>query len=111
MIIINRCFIIGKINTNLEYKFIINNKNTAVILFNVELHNKSIVKIKGYNNIADWCYKELKKGSSILIEGYLNKKMEVIILSVCHWGRSLLTILLIKVHYILYYKQFVPNSD
>ena len=72
---------------------------------------KSIVKIKGYNNIADWCYKELKKGNSILIEGYLNKKMEVIILSVCHWGRSLLTTLLIKVHYILYYKQFVPNLD
>lgn len=27
--------------------------------------------------------------------------MEVIIISVCHWGRSLLTTLLITVHYIL----------
>lgn len=54
-------------------------KNTnAVITFEVELNNKSKIKVIGYNKIADKCYKELEKEDTIWIEGRIEEKQIVI---------------------------------
>ena len=34
-------------------------------------------KIKGYNEIADYCYRNLKIGDNIYIQGRLNNMMEI----------------------------------
>lgn len=75
----NVVFVQGKIISDIEFKFIINNKNKAIAIFEMELLNKSIVKIKAYNELADYCYYKLNKGNMILIEGYLNSNLEIII--------------------------------
>ena len=75
----NLCFIIGKIISDIEFKFIINSKNISVVIFKIQLSNNSIIKIKGYNEIADWCYQRVAKGNIVGIYGELNNNMEVII--------------------------------
>ena len=74
----NICFIKGKIITKPEYKFIKQKKTNAVITFEVELNNKSKIKVIGYNKIADKCYKELEKEDTIWIEGRIEEKQIVI---------------------------------
>ena len=46
--------------------------------FEVELNNKSKIKVIGYNKIADKCYKELEKEDTIWIEGRIEEKQIVI---------------------------------
>ena len=75
----NLCFIMGKIISDIEFKFIIKSKNISVIMFEIELSNKSIIKVKGYNEIADFCYQKLVKNDIVIIYGNLNNNMEVVI--------------------------------
>ena len=42
-----------------------------------KLENKSTIEIKAYNEIADKCYKTLKKGNTVFIQGKINSKMEI----------------------------------
>lgn len=75
----NIVFVEGKIITDIEFNFIINSENVSIAIFEVELLNKSIVQIKAYNEVADYCYSKLNNGDIIFIEGYLNSNMEIII--------------------------------
>ena len=34
-------------------------------------------KVKGYNNIADFCYRKLNKNDKIFINGKINSNMEI----------------------------------
>ena len=75
----NICFLIGKICGEIQLEFIINSKNTSIAMFDVELLNGSIIKVKGYNEIADYCYSKLDKNQTVAIEGRINSKSEIII--------------------------------
>ena len=75
----NLCFVIGKIISDIEFKFIVNSKNISVALFEMQLSNNSIITVKGYNEIADFCYQKLVKNDIAIIYGSLNNNMEVII--------------------------------
>ena len=75
----NIIFVQGKIIDDIEFKFIINNKNNSIAFFKLKLLNKSIVKVKAYNELADYCYSKLNKGDIIFVEGYFNSDMEIII--------------------------------
>ena len=74
----NICIVYGKIVSEIEFKFIINvKKYYSIAIFQIELNNKSIVTAKGYNEIADWCYRNLKIKNYCIIEGYIDSKIEV----------------------------------
>ena len=75
----NICILIGKICSNVQFDFILNGKNISIVRFNLKLSNGSIIKIKGYNEMADYCYRNLKEGDVVLIEGMLNSKIEIIL--------------------------------
>ena len=73
---INLCFLKGKIIDITDYKFIydknnktIGNKHICIIKLELEIENKQIVWLKGYNEIADFIYQKLKKGDEIFVEG------------------------------------------
>lgn len=74
----NIIFIQGKIISDIEFEFIINNKNKSIAIFKLELLNKSIVTVKSYNEFADFCYSKLSEGENVFIEGYLNSNSEII---------------------------------
>ena len=76
----NICFFMGKIISDIKFDFIINNKNNiSISLFILELNDNNKIKIEGYNDIADFCYKELKKEDRIVLEGHINNKMHIVI--------------------------------
>ena len=75
----NLCFLIGEIISKIQYKFIINSKDTAIAIFKLKLQNESIVTIKAYNEMADYYYSHFDKDNVICIKGRLNTKGEIII--------------------------------
>lgn len=75
----NIVFIEGKIISDIKFHFIINSNNISIATFEIKLLNKTIIKIKAYNELADYCYSKLKNKDIIFIEGYLNSNMEIII--------------------------------
>ena len=75
----NLCFLMGKICSSVRFEFILNSKNISIAIFNIELKNKSIVTLKAYNEMADFCYSKLEKDDIIGIKGYLNGKNEIVI--------------------------------
>ncbi len=76
----NLCFLIGKIISDIEFKFIINNKKyIAISIFTLKVSEICIIKVKAYNELADECYQKLVKSDVIGIQGKLNSNMEVII--------------------------------
>lgn len=76
----NKCFFIGKIINDIDFKFIVNSKKYySISIFQIELNNKSIMTVKGYNEIADFCYKSLIKNNYIALYGELDGKMEIVL--------------------------------
>ena len=75
----NICFFIGEICSEINFDFILNSKDISIARFDIELLNGSIIKVKGYNEIADYCYSILKQGMDIQIQGYINNKYEIIL--------------------------------
>lgn len=75
----NICILCGKIISDINYKFIINSKNKATAKFQIELSNKSIVKIQAYDDISDYIYRNLSKGDIICIYGYLKSSEKIVL--------------------------------
>ena len=78
----NLCFLIGKVVSEIKFDFILNSKDISIARFSIELENKSVVVVKGYNEIADYCYKNLIKDSIVGIQGSLNPNKEIIIIDI-----------------------------
>lgn len=75
----NEVFIIGKILSQIDFRFILNNKKYfSKIEFKIEV-DKQKLKVKGYNDIAEFCYRKLKKNDIICINGEIETNMEIII--------------------------------
>jgi len=75
----NMCFFIGKICSEIKFDFILNSKNISIAIFYIQLLNGSIIKVKGYNEIADYCYRNLKQCMDIQIQGNINNKYDIIL--------------------------------
>ena len=67
----NEVFLIGKIISDIEFKFIINSKNKAIARFEIETANKQIVRRQAYNQLADFAYSKLNKNDKVFINGYI----------------------------------------
>ena len=79
----NICFFIGKIISDIDLKFIVNDKqNTAIAILKLKVNENCTLTVKGYNNVADLCYKNLSINNYIALQGELNSKMEVILYSI-----------------------------
>ena len=67
----NEVFLIGKIISGIEFKFIINSKNKAIACFEIETNDKQIVRIQAYNQLADFAYSKLNSNDKVFINGYI----------------------------------------
>lgn len=75
----NLCFVTGKIISNIDFQFMLGSKKVSIVKFLLAINEKNIVKVKAYDELADWCYKKLVKSDCIVLQGELNNKMEIII--------------------------------
>ena len=80
----NICILIGKIISDIEFKFIIKSKNKSIAYFDMELLNKSIIRVKAYNEKADFVYRNLKIGQVIILEGKIRNEGSVECENICH---------------------------
>ena len=71
----NEVFLIGKIISDIEFKFIINSKNKAIACFEIKTAEKQIVRIQAYNQLADFAYSQLNKNDKVLINGYIEDNL------------------------------------
>ncbi len=67
----NEVFLIGKIISNIEFKFIINSKNKAIACFEIKTADKQIVRMQAYNQLADFAYSKLNTNDKVFINGYI----------------------------------------
>ena len=75
----NEIFLIGQVISKIEYKFVVNSKKLfSKATFKIKVQNQEI-KIKGYNEIADLCYRKLKEGSIIIMNGKIETDGEIAI--------------------------------
>lgn len=66
----NICILMGKIISEIQFEFIIKSKNNkSIAYFDMELANKSIVRIKAYNARADYVYRNYTMNQIIIIKG------------------------------------------
>lgn len=78
----NDIFLIGRLTEDVNFRFMIRKKYTAISLFNIRTIDSEILRIVAYNGIADFCYRNLNKDDNILINGFLNSNMQVVIKSI-----------------------------
>lgn len=71
----NEVFLIGKIISNIEFKFIINSKNKAIACFEIKTADKQIVRIQAYNQLADFAYSKLNTNDKVFINGYIENNV------------------------------------
>ena len=71
----NEVFLIGKIISDIEFKFIINSKNKAIACFEIKTADKQIVRIQAYNQLADFAYSKLNKNNQVFINGYIENNV------------------------------------
>ena len=67
----NEIFLVGKIISDIEFKFIINSKNKAIACFEIKTADKQIVRIQAYNQLADFAYSKLNTNDKVFINGYI----------------------------------------
>ncbi len=65
----NICFLTGKIVSDIKFDFMIYSRHTSIVQFYIKDKRKNIIKIVGYDKIADYCYKNVKKNDIVFIEG------------------------------------------
>lgn len=75
----NLCFFIGKIVSDIEFNFILDNKNISIVKFVLEVDRNCTIVAKAYDKVADWCYQKLVKGNIVAIQGKLDGNIEVIV--------------------------------
>ena len=75
----NICFILGKVISEVEFKFIYNSKDVSISIFKIMLKNKSTIKCMTYNDVADYIYRNVKIDDMLLIEGKIhNDSIEIL---------------------------------
>ena len=80
----NIVIISGTIVSNINFKFIYNryrkkSKYTSIASFYIELENASIIKIYGYDNMADFMYKNCKFGNKVICDRIIDNDGNVAI--------------------------------
>ena len=80
----NLCFLLGKVKSDIEFRFIYNSKNTSIVFLELILRNKSIVRCRAYNEIADYIYSSVNKNDLIFVEGIVGSKY----IKICKYIKS-----------------------
>lgn len=76
----NIVFLIGKIISQIDFKFIICSKDISIAQFELKtMDKKATIKTKLYNELADFAYGKLNKGDELMIMGHINSEREIIV--------------------------------
>ena len=75
----NEVFLIGKVITEVEFKFIIYSKKVSKVKFSIKtVTDNAIIKVIAYDEKADYVYRNVKSEDIIMINGYIECNKVVI---------------------------------
>ena len=75
----NAVFLIGKLIKDVEYKFMLERNKTAKAILYLKLLDKTEIKVVGYNEIADFCLRNLEIKDIVIIYGKIEENIVKII--------------------------------
>ena len=75
----NVVFLIGELIKEIEYKFMLEKNKTAKAILNLKLLDKTEIKVAGYNEIADFCLRNLEIKDIVIIYGQIKENIVQII--------------------------------
>lgn len=79
----NEVFIIGKIISDIDFKFVINSKTKkSIARFTIKTKANQEIFIRAYNELADFAYSKLKKNQNIFVYGRLRADVIVKIIKI-----------------------------
>ena len=74
----NEIFLIGKIFTDIDFKFIVNlKKKKSIVMFRLETIDANVINIVAYNKMADYIYSKIKKEDIVFIYGEFKHKNNI----------------------------------
>ena len=74
----NEIFLIGKVLEEVEYNFIIEKGKNAKAILKLELLDKTRLELIAYDDVADFCFRELIKNDMVSINGKItNENVEI----------------------------------
>lgn len=78
----NECFLFGIIVNKVEFRFAIGGKHDSIIKFELQLKNGSVIMIKAYDQLADYCYQNITENNLVMVYGRLESNFEVHMLKI-----------------------------
>lgn len=72
----NRCFISGLVNSDVKFSFTLRKNPISIAKFKLKLLNGANIDVYALNELADYCYRKLKREKYVLIEGRLNTNVK-----------------------------------
>lgn len=84
----NIVIVYGKIVSKIDFKFIYSRyktekeynskyKHTSIVRFKIKLLDNNLIEVYGYDNIADYIYRNLKENDIVLIYGKLDSNLKI----------------------------------
>ena len=80
----NICFFSGEIDSKPNFKFIVSSNlnfkdslHISIAKFDLAVDENTKIIIKAYDDLADFCFQNLKRGDFIFISGRINDLNEV----------------------------------
>ena len=74
----NEVFLIGKVITEVDFKFIINSTRLSKAKFSIEtLEDGEMINIVAYDEMSDYIYRNVKSEDIIMINGYIENNVIV----------------------------------
>lgn len=67
----NICFLLGNVISEPSFDFLYDCKNISISSFSLKTRKGNIVKVLGYDEIADFLYSNLNINDDVFIEGCL----------------------------------------
>lgn len=75
----NKCFLLGKIINEIVFKFAIGGYHNSIIRFQLQLENGSVVNVKAFDKLADFCYQSIKTDEKVMICGRIESNFDIVI--------------------------------
>lgn len=79
---LNLCFLSGRVLNKIDLKFIydserksLDKKHTSIVIIEIELEDKQIIKLHAYDEMADFVYRYVEKNNMIWIIGKLTNNI------------------------------------
>ena len=73
----NECFLLGTIINKVNFRFAIGGKHDSIIEFELKLENESVIMVKAYDKLADYCYQNITENNLVMIRGKLESDFKI----------------------------------